>query len=79
MTFIRVSFSSAFFFYMTGFGYLIFLFWFILFYSVYSIFLLLFYFILFSKQFKMKMKNERKSKPSVLNEINFKTKSIESK
>ena len=56
---------------MNGFSYLIKLF--ILFYTFYLIF------ISFPKQFKMK--NERKSKPSVLNEIiNLKAiKSIESK
>lgn len=47
---------------MNGFSYLIKLF--ILFYTFYLIF------ISFPKQFKMK--NERKSKPTVLNEINLK-------
>ena len=49
------------------------LFYFILF----ILFYFLFHFILFSKQFKMKMKGNQK--PSVLNEVNLKAKSIDSK
>ena len=63
---------SAFFFYMNGFSY------FILFYSFYSIFY--FYFILFHFHNNLKWKWKWKEiKPSVLNEINLKAKSIESK
>ena len=43
-------------------------------------FLFLFHFISFSKQFKMKMKMKGNQNPqTVLNEINLKAKSIESK
>ena len=62
---------------MNGFSYFIL---FILFYFIlFILFYFLFHFILFSKQFKMKMKMKGNQKPSVLNEVNLKAKSIESK